>query len=67
MPRDARTSPAFRAADAFAGRVWRATDAMRTDDRRDLGSQLRRAVVSVACNLIEGASRTSAQERLRFV
>lgn len=58
---------AFLAADQLAERVWRAADAMRTDDRRDLGSQLRRAALSVPSNLLEGSSRDSPRERHRFI
>jgi len=58
---------AFVAADQLAERIWRAADAMRTDDRRDLGSQLRRAALSVPSNLLEGSSRESRRERHRFV
>jgi four helix bundle protein len=58
---------AFAAADDLAERVWRACEAMRSDHRRDLGSQLRRAALSVPSNLLEGSSRRSARERARFV
>lgn len=46
--------------------IYKLTDKLPKEENYGLTIQMRRAVVSVASNLSEGASRTSGKERKRF-
>ena len=52
---------------AFSRAVYQATKSFPDGERFGLTSQMRRASVSVASNLAEGASRSSRQDFARFV
>ena len=66
-PKAGRIETALRTADALAEATFRATRRWPPHELHSLGSQLCRAALSVACNLVESTSRKSAKERLRFV
>jgi four helix bundle protein len=50
----------------FAGQVYEITKAFPRDEMFGLTNQLRRASVSVAANIAEGASRSSRKDQARF-
>jgi four helix bundle protein len=52
---------------SLAGKIYRATERFPNCDRHALSGQMRRAVISVASNIAEGAARCSRAEYLRFL
>lgn len=57
----------FQAADTLVLLVYRVTNDFPANERFGLTSQLRRAVVSVASNIVEGCSRSTQADFARFV
>jgi four helix bundle protein len=65
--RDYRKLRAFEAADAFVLDVYRVTKWWPEEERYGLTAQVRRAAVSISSNIVEGCSRNSQREFLRFI
>jgi four helix bundle protein len=56
----------WRKAHALALAIYRATAAFPSEERFGLVSQMRRAAVSVAANIAEGAKKRTARDQLNF-
>lgn len=65
--RDHKKLRAFDLADQLAMLTYRQTANLPKDELFGLVSQMRRAAVSVASNIVEGCSRSSTVEYLRFL
>jgi four helix bundle protein len=67
MGRPYETSVAWQRADDLVVEVYRVTQAFPKSELYGLTSQMRRAAVSVAANIAEGAARQYMKEFLRFL
>lgn len=65
--RDYRKLRAFELADMLAIEIYRLTRCFPKDEQFGLTSQMRRAAVSVASNIVEGCSRHTEADFMHFI
>jgi four helix bundle protein len=65
--RDHTRLRAFELADNLAIEIYRATQPFPREEQFGMTSQMRRAAVSVASNIVEGCARHTETEYLRFL
>ena len=67
MSRDHRKLRAFAMADDLAVKVYHLTKSLPRDERYVFQTQLRKAAISVAANIVEGCARSSPREYGAFL
>jgi len=65
--RDHRKLKAFQLADTFVLAAHKGTKAFPRSEQSGLTSQLRRAAVSVAANIVEGSARNGEKDYVKFL
>ncbi|MGH8612004.1 MAG: four helix bundle protein [Gammaproteobacteria bacterium] len=65
--RDHKKLRAFELADSLAVEIYRITANFPKEERYGLSTQMRRAAVSIASNIVEGCARHSEAEYLHFL